>query len=258
VSVALPASRRRWLPGIGTSVLLALAAAAWMATIQRADDMGGAAPGTMGYGVAAFVGAWTLMMAAMMLPSIAPVAALYTRTFRTDGAVRRRLLLAAGYLAVWAGAGVIAFALAAGADRLAEDAPGWAHAAAVATCMACGIYQVTPIKDRCLEHCRSPLAHLLRFGSFRGPLADVRVGLDHGSWCVACCWSLMLLLVTFGVMNVAVMAVLAAVILVEKVAKPGRWFSVAVGIAAFALAVAVWADASLAPGLHAGATSMGM
>lgn len=228
--------------------LLALAAIAWVATIAVARDMGNG-PGTMGLGVVAFIGSWTLMMAAMMFPSIAPFASLYTRTFIGHRG-RRVGLLAGGYLAVWATAGLGAFALARGAEELAERAPGWAHGAAVASCFACALYQVTPLKDRCLQHCRSPLGHLVRYASFRRRLADTRVGIAHGGWCLACCWSLMLLLVTFGVMNVIAMVSLAAVIVTEKIAKPGRWFSIAVGAGALALGVAIWIDPSIAHGLY--------
>jgi predicted metal-binding membrane protein len=237
-----------------TSVVLTAAAGAWLATIAIARNMG-VMPGTMGLGVLAFVGAWTLMMAAMMLPSIAPLTSLYTRTMRGHRA-RRIGLLATGYLMVWAAVGLVAFAAAAGAEHLADGAPGWAQAAAVATCIACGLYQLSPAKERCLQHCRSPLGHLVRYTSWRGPLVDPRVGVDHGVWCLACCWSLMVLLVTFGVMNLLAMVVLAAVIVVEKVVAPGRWFSVIVGAGAFTLAAAIWIDPALAPGFHT-VTQMG-
>ena len=62
-------------------------------------------------------------------------------------------------------------------------------------------------------------------------MTDFRVGADHGAWCLACCWSLMLLMITFGVMNIMAMVVVAGVILIEKVTSPGRWFSVAIGLA---------------------------
>jgi predicted metal-binding membrane protein len=89
-------------------------------------------------------------------------------------------------------------------------------------------------------------------------MADTLVGLHHGAWCLACCWSLMLLLVTFGVMSILAMVVLAAIILVEKLLAPGRWFSIAVGVAAVALGVAIWINPSMAPGLHSTAgTDMG-
>jgi predicted metal-binding membrane protein len=232
-----------------TSVLLVVAAAAWLATIAIATDMD-VMPGTMGLGWLAFLGVWTLMMAAMMLPSVTPLASLYVRTMRGHRP-RRTTLLTVGYLAVWAGVGLVAFVVAAGADRLATDAPGWAQAVAIGTCVACAIYQLTPAKERCLRHCRSPLGHLLRYSSMRGPLVDVRVGVDHGGWCLGCCWSLMVLLITFGVMNVYAMVALAAVIVVEKILVPGRWFSVLVGLAALGLGIAIWVDPSLAAGFHA-------
>jgi predicted metal-binding membrane protein len=254
VTVAAERAGLRRLSTAETSLVLALAAGAWLATVAIATDMG-VMPGTMGLGVLAFLGAWTLMMAAMMLPSIAPLTSLYTRTLR-DHRLRRVVLLAAGYLAVWAAVGVVAFVAADAAEHLADNAPGWAQAVAIATCIACGVYQLTPLKERCLRHCRSPLGHLMRYTSWRGPLVDARVGVDHGAWCLGCCWSLMVLLVTFGVMNLLAMVALAAVIVVEKVLVPGRWFSVAVGAAAFVLAAVIWLDPSLAPGFHA-ATSMG-
>jgi predicted metal-binding membrane protein len=252
VSLDTPAAaavRPRRLGVAETSVLLVAAAAAWLATIAIASGME-VMPGTMGLSWLAFLGAWTLMMAAMMLPSITPLASLYVRTMRGHRA-RRTMLLAGGYLAVWAAVGLVAFVVAAGADRLATNAPGWAQAVAIASCVACAIYQLTPAKERCLRHCRSPLGHLLRYSSMRGQFVDVRVGLGHGAWCLGCCWSLMVLLITFGVMNVYAMVALAGVIVVEKVLVPGRWFSVAVGLAAFGLGIAIWVDPSLAVGFHA-------
>ena len=241
-----------------TSALLVVAALAWIVTIAVARTMG-VMPGTMGLTVIGFVGVWTLMMAAMMLPSISPLASLYARTMH-DHRARRVVLLGSGYLAVWAAVGLVAFAFAAGAERLADDAPDWAQAVAVASCLACGIYQTTPWKDRCLQKCRSPLGHLLRYASFRGPLADTFVGVHHGAWCLSCCWSLMLLLVTFGVMSILAMAVLATVILAEKLLSPGRWFSISIGGVAVALGIAILIDPSWAPGLHAttGADMAGM
>ena len=249
VTGAFTPARLRGLSVGETSALLIVAALAWVVTIVVARGMG-VMPGTMGLTIGAFFGVWTLMMAAMMLPSISPLASLYARTMH-DHRTRRVMLLGCGYLAVWAAVGVVAFGLAAGAERLAEDAPGWAQAVAVASCLVCGIYQMTPLKDRCLQKCRSPLGHLLRYASFRGPLADTFVGVHHGAWCLACCWSLMLLLVTFGVMSVVAMVVLAAVIVAEKLLAPGRWFSITVGLGAVALGVAIWIDPSLASGLHA-------
>jgi Predicted metal-binding integral membrane protein (DUF2182) len=149
-----------------TSALLIVAAAAWLITISLARDMG-VMPGTMGLGLIGFVGVWSLMMGAMMLPSISPLSSLYARTIR-DNRFIRLTLLTLGYLAVWAAAGFVAYVLATGGERLAVHAPGWAQAVAVGSCFACGIYQMTSVKDRCLQHCRSPLGHLIHYTSLTG------------------------------------------------------------------------------------------
>jgi predicted metal-binding membrane protein len=122
---------------------------------------------------------------------------------------------------------------------LVDDHPAWATAIAVAVFAACGVYQLTPLKTRCLEHCRSPLSLLLHYGSYRGRLRDVRAGAHHGAWCLGCCWSLMALFIVVGVMNLAAMVVLAAVVLAEKLWARGELLARAVGVAALALAVAV-------------------
>jgi predicted metal-binding membrane protein len=116
---------------------------------------------------------------------------------------------------------------------------------------ACGIYQLSSLKDRCLAHCRSPLGLLLHYGSYRGRLRDLRVGTHHGAYCLGCCWSLMVILIAVGVMNVAAMAGLAAVVLTEKISPAGPAIGKLAGAAALALAVAtIWLP-WLAPGLHA-------
>ena len=239
-------------PGLATrevAFLLIVAAGAWAATIALARGMAGM-PGTMGLGLAAFVAVWTLMMAAMMLPSVTPTASLYARTIQGKRAARIAGLVV-GYLAVWAAAGLPAFGLAWLAGRLTGLHPGAAHIVAVTVFAVAGLYQLSPLKDRCLAHCRSPLGLLLHYGSYRGRSRDLRVGVHHGGYCLGCCWALMVILIAVGVMNVAVMVGLAALVLTEKV---WRWGPVAgriAGAAALALAVAtIWLP-WLAPGLHA-------
>jgi predicted metal-binding membrane protein len=200
---------------------------------------------------------WTPMMAAMMLPAVAPLASVYSRTVQTHRAVRLAAF-AFGYLAVWAAAGVPAFAVAWGAGRLADGRPGLATAGAVAAYGACGIYQLTTWKDRCLRHCRSPLALLMRYGSYRRRVRDVAVGVHHGAYCAGCCWALFVLLVALGVMNLAAMAVLAGVVLLEKHWSRGVVLSRMVGLVALALAVAVVWVPALAPGLHMSGVDGGM
>jgi len=231
-----------------TAFLLVAAAAAWVATVALARGMAGMT-GTMGLGLVAFGPAWTLMMAAMMLPSVTPVATLYARTVRGNRAARIAGLVA-GYLAVWAVAGLPAYGLAWFGGWLSGRHPGGAQAAAVAVFALCGAYQLTPFKDRCLAHCRSPLGLLMHYGSYRGRLRDLRVGVHHGGYCLGCCWALMLILVAVGVMNVAAMVGLAALVLTEKTWRWGPLAGRLAGLAALGLAVATIWFPWLAPGLH--------
>lgn len=225
-----------------------VAALSWAFTIEQAKAMGGAMPGTMGLGLAAFLLMWTPMMAAMMLPAVAPLASIYSRTVQTHRPVRL-IAFGLGYMTVWAAAGVPAFALAWTAGRLADGRPGLATAGAAVAYAGCGIYQLTPWKDRCLLHCRSPLALLLHYGSYRGRLRDFAAGAHHGAYCAGCCWALFVVLVAVGVMNLAAMAVLTVVVLLEKLWTRGVGFSRVVGLVALALAVAVIWVPELAPGL---------
>jgi predicted metal-binding membrane protein len=229
------------------SLLLLAAAAAWVGVVVVARHMG-PMPGTMGLGIGTFIAVWALMMAAMMLPSVTPFASLYSRTF-TNHRARRLGVLALGYLLVWTLAAIPAFVLAWVADRTLAGHPAAATALAVLIFAACGLYQLTPVKDRCLARCRSPLGFLLQFGSYRGRFRELRVGLYHGAFCLACCWGLMALLVAFGLMNFAAMIVLATIVLAEKAGPWGRALSRLIGIAALLLAAVVIFEPHLAPGL---------
>jgi predicted metal-binding membrane protein len=237
----------------GWLVLLAAAALAWLLTVQSAVGMP-PGPGTMGPGFLGFLALWTLMMAAMMLPSIAPVVSLYQRSLHARASswnlVVRSAALVVGYLAAWALFGAVAFVTASAGSQLAAGAPNAAPWVGALLLAAAGIYQLTPLKDRCLGHCRSPLAFLLHFGNYRGRLRDLRVGLYHGAYCVGCCWGLMIVLITVGVMNLPWMVGLAAVIFIEKTWRYGKAFSVAFGIALLAFACFVPWHPSLVPGLY--------
>ena len=243
---------RRFTPQVAGLLLVA----AWAATVTigRSRAMGDAGPGAMGLRLPAFLAMWTPMMAAMMLPAVAPLAAVYVRTVRTNR-LGRLTAFSLGYLAVWAAAGLPAFGLAVGAGWLADGHPVAATAAAAVVYAICGIYQLTSWKERCLKQCRSPIALLLHYGSFRGRLRDVAAGAHHGAYCAGCCWALFVVLIAVGVMNVPVMAVLAATVVLEKVWRHGEGFSRLVGLVALVLAVAVIWVPALAPGLHAGGRS---
>jgi predicted metal-binding membrane protein len=206
--------------------------------------------GTMGLSLAAFVPIWTLMMAAMMLPTVTPTASLYAKTVQGNRTARIGGLVVS-YLAVWATAGLPAYGLAWLGGWLTGKHPSAAHVLAVTVFAACGVYQLSSLKNRCLAHCRSPLGLLLHYGSYQGRFRDLRVGAHHGGYCLACCWGLMVILVAVGVMNVAAMVGLAALVLIEKVWTWGPAVGRLAGATALALAVATIWFPWLAPGLHA-------
>jgi predicted metal-binding membrane protein len=197
-------------------VLLGLSVLAWWFTVDRMrgmDEGPGTDLGTFGW----FLGVWVVMMAAMMLPSVSPTVALYSRMTRTR-APQQPLLFTAGYLLVWGGTGLVAFGLSALGRSLLGDGLSWSgagHWLAGGVLILAAAYELTPLKDVCLRRCRSPLGYLL--GSWRdGPSGALRMGAGHGLWCVGCCWALMAALFALGVMSIAWMAFVAALIALEK------------------------------------------
>ena len=216
-------------------IVLAVAAWSWTAGRMTGMDSGPWTPlGQLGW----FVSIWVVMMAAMMLPSVAPTVALYSRMTRSRSAAAP-LLFTGGYLLTGAAAGLAAFAIAEGSGRVAGGALAWDRAGrwtAGATLVAAAAYELTPLKDVCLGKCRSPLGALL--GSWRGGAAGaVSMGIRNGAWCVGCCWALMAALFALGVMSLLWMAFVAALIAVEKLLP---WRRVAVfGTAAILLALGV-------------------
>ena len=166
------------------AVLFVLAAVGWWWTVDQMrgmDDGPWTALGTFGW----FLGVWVVMMAAMMFPSVSPTVALYARMTREQPGARP-LLFALGYLATWAAAGAVAFALAYAGGRVAGDVLSWERAGrwvAGATLLVAAVYELTPLKDACLGKCRSPLGLLL--GSWRDGLSGAfRMGTKNGAWCV--------------------------------------------------------------------------
>ena len=195
--------------------------------------MMGNMPGTMGMNAANFIIMWTIMMAAMMLPSLAPVAFMYLRimTKESKGIVRfiRISGFVTGYLLIWSVFGVLAYGIALGINLLIRGSPAAMLWTTAIVLLLCGIYQFTSLKDICLKHCRSPIGFLFHFGNYRGRLRDMRIGMYHGAYCTGCCVGLMIVMVFAGVMNLVWMIALAAIIFIEKVWHYGRGFSHAVG-----------------------------
>jgi predicted metal-binding membrane protein len=244
------------------ALLFALAAVAWWSTADRMAGMD-AGPGTALGALGWFLGVWVVMMAAMMFPSAAPTVALYARMSRRR--VRTApLLFAAGYLLTWTAAGLLAYAVfALGRSALGHEL-AWDHAGrwvAGGVLVLAAVYEVTPLKDACLSKCRSPLGFLV--GSWRDGLAGaVNMGARHGAWCVGCCWALMAALFALGVMSLAWMAFVAALIALEKTLpwQPGVTYAVALIL--LVLGVLLIAAPDSVPGLvvpgHGGAPADSM
>jgi len=190
---------------------------------------------TTGLAPIVFLGVWTLMMAAMMAPSVAPVGALYARTVQTSRAPR---LAAFGlaYLLVWGLAGIPALMLATALDAYSMDNLRAGRLLLAGALAVCGLYELSPLKQACLRHCRSPLGLLMHYSAYQGQLRDFRAGLHHAVYCLGCCWALMVVLVAVGTMNILAMVALAVVILLEKQSWRGVLFSRLVGVAAVVLA----------------------
>ena len=235
-------------------LLLGLAGLAWWSSVDRMQGMD-AGPwtglGTLGW----FLGLWIVMMAAMMLPSAIPTVALYGSLARERKHVGP-VVFVAGYLTVWAAAGLVAFALADVGGRVAGGVLAWNRAgrwAAGATLLAAAAYELTPLKDACLTRCRSPLGFLL--GSWRpGVLGGFRLGLSSGAWCAGCCWALMAALFALGVMSIGWTAFVAGLVALEKLLP---WRRVATG-AITALLATLGVLLLAAPGLVPGLTLPGM
>jgi predicted metal-binding membrane protein len=238
--------------------LFAAAAVAWWSTADRMqgmDDGPGTELGALGW----FTGVWVVMMAAMMFPSVSPTVALYARMAqrRWRGAPA---MFTAGYLVTWTVAGVAAYGLFVAGRAVLGDQLTWDGAGrwlAGATLVAAAAYELTPLKDVCLTKCRSPLGFLV--GAWRdGPRGALEMGTRHGAWCVGCCWALMASLFALGVMSLAWMAFIGALIALEKTLpwdRPVRYGTAAVLLA---LGVVLVAAPDAIPGLTIPGDGMGM
>jgi predicted metal-binding membrane protein len=236
--------------------LLLLAAIAWALTGDRMAGMD-AGPGTDLGGLGFWLTAWVAMMAAMMFPSIAPMVMMYARI--EEG--RRRqgkpaqpgatAIFVGGYVLTWTAAGLLTYAIfeigrSLDLGFLAWDSGGPYVAGGVI--VAAAIYQLTPLKDVCLRHCRSPMTFILVHWR-SGRIGALRMGMEHGGWCVGCCWGLMAALFALGVMSLGWMVLIAAMIALEKLLpwKAAANRSVAVLLVVLGLAVAFVPDS--VPGL---------
>jgi predicted metal-binding membrane protein len=223
----------RWPTLIALGVVILLC---WAWIVPMARDMYGQMTGPAAWmmtshwdtaHVLLLLAMWVVMMVGMMLPTAAPTLLLYAGVLRKSvpGAPAQLLVaaFATGYLLVWTLFSVVATVL----QRLLSETMllspmmelqnrTWAGALLVIA----GVYQLTPLKSSCLQHCRSPVAFISQHwrADTRGAL---RMGLTHGLFCLGCCWALMLLLFVGGVMNLWVIAAITLFVLMEKVAPRG-------------------------------------
>jgi predicted metal-binding membrane protein len=217
----------------------------------------GVMPGTMGLALPSFLAVWLLMMTAMMLPGVTPVARLYLRTMAGSRRATRTVAFLAGYLLIWTVAGIPGFALAWLAGEIGSAHPTAVRVVGASTFLVVAIYQVSPWKDTCLKACRSPLGLLLRYAGYRGPTRDLRAGIHHGLYCLGCCWALFVALVAVGVMSIFAMTVVAAAVTLEKVWRNGVALSRVLALASLATAVLVALHPEILAGLYQPPT-MGM
>jgi predicted metal-binding membrane protein len=208
----------RSVPTVTAAALVIITIAAWIALIA----------GTPMSDPPTFLVAWVVMMAAMMLPSSAPMFLLY-RLSASDGpnGELRTVVFGAGYLLVWAVVGVVVLV----AQQLLEVlvSPELRPLGVAAVLFAAGAYQFTPLKTTCLRACQTPADFLVRHWR-GGTLGALRLGIDHGLYCLGCCWALMAVLVAAGGMGLAWVALIALIVLVEKLVPRAIWFSRAVGV----------------------------
>jgi predicted metal-binding membrane protein len=238
--------------------LLAAALVAWLVTIDRMRGMDGG-PGTDLGGLGWYVGVWVTMMAAMMLPSVMPMVSLFARVSHERAgrgtAVVPTWVFVAGYLAVWTAYGLVAYGLFRLVHSLDLGFLAWHRQGplvAGGAVAAAGLYELTPLKEVCLKHCRTPL-HFVLHGWRDGPSGALRMGAEHGAFCVGCCWGLMVTLFALGVMSLFWMALIGALIFAQKVLPFG--FRVVRPLALVFVAFGIWI--AVAPGSVPGLTQPG-
>lgn len=238
------------------SCLIAMTVLAWayLIWLVLAMDMGGDISGDMGnvsmsgmamdtglkgWSVTDFVAMfvmWSIMMVGMMVPSASPMVLLFARVYRqndeTGEAYKSISAFAGGYLVVWTLFSFFATLAQWGLESMALLSPMMVSTSDFlggGLLIAAGLYQMTPLKDACLEQCRSPLSYVTSHWR-PGAKGAFNMGFRHGAYCVGCCWALMVLLFVGGVMNLVWIAVLAGFVLLEKLWAHGRLASRFAGV----------------------------
>jgi predicted metal-binding membrane protein len=208
--------------------LLGLAAAAWALLIWQAAMTDDEMSLTMGLSAPLWVALWIAMMVAIMFPTAAPMIMMFARIYAKKAGRGQPFVptwvFAGSYLLIWSVVGVLAYGAAVAGDALADES-AWvmdnAPRIGGGLLIAAGVYQLSPLKYVCLNKCRSPMSFILN--SWRdGYGGTFRMGIEHGAYCLGCCWLLFAILFPLGMMNIAVLALITLLIFAEKSTPIGR------------------------------------
>lgn len=223
-----------WTGLVGVTVLawVYLIWMAWAMDMPMDDAMVGVRPWTTMDFVMMFL-MWAIMMVGMMVPSAIPMTLIYAAIARRSQErgqyVAPTAMFVNGYLLIWTLFSLAATVLQWAMDQAALLSPMMvttSPAVGAGILIAAGLYQWTPAKNACLEHCRSPASFISEHWQ-AGSVGALRMGMHHGLYCLGCCWALMLLLFFGGVMNLLWIAAITLFVLLEKVlpagAQGGRW-----------------------------------
>jgi predicted metal-binding membrane protein len=248
-----PVGTLRASAAVVLAALLSFAVLAWLMMLRNsgADSaMGSSRPGMGGSGDMAmgnggmasmslplFLGMWVTMMVAMMFPSVAPMVIIYSRfSLLRNHTNRATAVFVGGYLLAWTVVGFLAYGVYVGSTSLLADlSPRVAAVVGGGALVLAGAYQLTRYKTVCLRHCRTPMDFMLHWRS--GSRGGLYMGVQHGLFCLGCCWGLMLVLLTVGVTSLVWMGLVAAVIFVEKVLPFGWATAKVVGIVLIGLGI---------------------
>jgi predicted metal-binding membrane protein len=252
--------------------LLAVTAIAWAFTLYQPFAMSASMGSAMGEmegmedmamdsmaagwsfaGLLIFVTVWTIMMVAMMLPAAAPMILIFAsaQARRNRQVAVPTWIFVAGYILVWAAAGLGAYVLDQAFTKLVSSQasldPGtWAPLALGITLILAGLYQFTPLKHVCLRQCRSPWGFVAQYWR-EGRTGAVNMGVRHGLYCLGCCWALFAVLTAVGMMSIAWMLSLTLLVFAEKVFPYGVRISAAVGLALIAIGLLIASGALQLP-----------
>jgi predicted metal-binding membrane protein len=236
-----------------------LATAAWAFLLWQSAAMRMDAAGlTMGMSAPLFLLFWIVMMVAMMFPTAAPMILMFARVHAGKRQISQPFVptwvFVAAYLVIWTVFGTAAYIAALGLEQAARESP-WlmdnARRVGGAIVILAGLYQLSPLKHACLTKCRTPLGFIMTAWK-DGWGGAFRMGLEHGTYCLGCCWLLFVILFPLGIMNVAAMAAITLLIFAEKSLPLGERVS---RVAAVAL-VAFGALMLFAPDLWMGSSPM--